>query len=488
MSRPEGRHVLRRARTAMSLPGRIVEVEDRCVALETHVVAKLDEMRSELAEIRMLSNAAPGRRGGRDRAGRAAVALERGSARRPRGGGRSRSGRRWRPRRPYDGRRRARRRRGPRLSMERAAGARRRARRRRPPGLQSPSSRTAASAATPLSWALALERLPDPTSSGRYLLNPDLPPPGPIEELLSDAARSPTPARRARSVRGARVFHALSPFDLALDPSAQSGRAAAIAAGSLRSRPPSTTSFRRATQSASSSTPVERRRYRTRLELVRRPPPLHVLSAAVARGPRRATRCRAGARRARRRRGARRAFPSRPLAHGGATEHATRACDQRASAGRYVLCPSGSHPRKNNERLIEAWSQLPGELRDARQLVITCELPEPTAHHLRHLASSLGIADRGRRHGLRRRRRPRSPSTREPSSSASRPSPRDSACRSPRRWPAADAGRSARTAPPSTSSSRRDPLRPRRRSTTIAGAIAAALDRRRAPPGAPRAP
>jgi len=56
VSRPEGRHVLRRARTAMSLPGRIVEVEDRCVALETHVVAKLDEMRSELAEIRMLLN------------------------------------------------------------------------------------------------------------------------------------------------------------------------------------------------------------------------------------------------------------------------------------------------------------------------------------------------------------------------------------------------------------------------------------------------
>lgn len=53
---PEGgpRRVVRRARTAAALPGRVVAVEDRCVALETHVVAKLDEMREELAELRLL--------------------------------------------------------------------------------------------------------------------------------------------------------------------------------------------------------------------------------------------------------------------------------------------------------------------------------------------------------------------------------------------------------------------------------------------------
>lgn len=48
---------MRRARTAASLPGRVVAVEDRCVTLETHVVRKLDEMRAELAEVRSLLGA-----------------------------------------------------------------------------------------------------------------------------------------------------------------------------------------------------------------------------------------------------------------------------------------------------------------------------------------------------------------------------------------------------------------------------------------------
>ena len=51
------RHVLRRARTAASLPGRVVACEDRTGALELHVVTKIDEMRSELAELRILVQA-----------------------------------------------------------------------------------------------------------------------------------------------------------------------------------------------------------------------------------------------------------------------------------------------------------------------------------------------------------------------------------------------------------------------------------------------
>jgi hypothetical protein len=46
--------LLRRARTAATLPGRVVACEDRCSALETEVGARLLEMRSELAEIRSL--------------------------------------------------------------------------------------------------------------------------------------------------------------------------------------------------------------------------------------------------------------------------------------------------------------------------------------------------------------------------------------------------------------------------------------------------
>lgn len=51
------RHLLRRARTAASLPGRVVACEDRTTAVEHHVVKKLDEMRAELAELRLLVQA-----------------------------------------------------------------------------------------------------------------------------------------------------------------------------------------------------------------------------------------------------------------------------------------------------------------------------------------------------------------------------------------------------------------------------------------------
>lgn len=51
------RHLLRRARTAASLPGRVVACEDRTNAIEQHVVTKLDEMRAELAELRIMVQA-----------------------------------------------------------------------------------------------------------------------------------------------------------------------------------------------------------------------------------------------------------------------------------------------------------------------------------------------------------------------------------------------------------------------------------------------
>lgn len=49
--------VLRRARTAAALPGRVVAVEDRCAAIDAHVSARLDEMRAELARLRALLEA-----------------------------------------------------------------------------------------------------------------------------------------------------------------------------------------------------------------------------------------------------------------------------------------------------------------------------------------------------------------------------------------------------------------------------------------------
>jgi hypothetical protein len=48
------RHLLRRARTAAGLPGRVVTVEDRQSALEREVGDNIAAMRHELAEIRLL--------------------------------------------------------------------------------------------------------------------------------------------------------------------------------------------------------------------------------------------------------------------------------------------------------------------------------------------------------------------------------------------------------------------------------------------------
>jgi hypothetical protein len=49
--------VLRRARTAATLPSRIVAVEDRTSAIEGHVAATLDAMRADIAELRRLVTA-----------------------------------------------------------------------------------------------------------------------------------------------------------------------------------------------------------------------------------------------------------------------------------------------------------------------------------------------------------------------------------------------------------------------------------------------
>lgn len=46
--------VLKRARTAVALPGRVVAVEDRCSALESRVAETLEELRADVAELRAL--------------------------------------------------------------------------------------------------------------------------------------------------------------------------------------------------------------------------------------------------------------------------------------------------------------------------------------------------------------------------------------------------------------------------------------------------
>jgi glycosyltransferase involved in cell wall biosynthesis len=252
--------------------------------------------------------------------------------------------------------------------------------------LQSPTSRTHGIGRYAENWALALERL-RPDLVGTYLLNPDLPPPGAIEELASTGKVAYRGAPHAIGP-DTRIFHSLSPFDLAVNtraiwPEDVETRALEFSATVYDLIP--------ARDPASELIDVaERRRYRTRLELVRAAAGLQVLSRAV--GDELVTRL--GVER------------PRVTIVGAAPDDRFRPAESRTAAteaaiarlgaaglhGRYVLYPSGSHPRKNNERLVAAWTRL-GEAGRDLQLVFTGDLAGPTANHLRHLATPLGRGD-----------------------------------------------------------------------------------------------
>lgn len=61
---------------------------------------------------------------------------------------------------------------------------------------------------------------------------------------------------------------------------------------------------------------------------------------------------------------------------------------------RYVLYPGAVEPRKNMERLVEAYAGLPGEVRSRWQLVLACRLAPPERHHFEVMARRLGIEGR----------------------------------------------------------------------------------------------
>jgi len=61
---------------------------------------------------------------------------------------------------------------------------------------------------------------------------------------------------------------------------------------------------------------------------------------------------------------------------------------------RFVLYPAGSDGRKNVEALIVAFGRLPERLRSTRQLVVVGQLPPLMANHFRHVAAKEGIDGR----------------------------------------------------------------------------------------------
>ncbi len=61
--------------------------------------------------------------------------------------------------------------------------------------------------------------------------------------------------------------------------------------------------------------------------------------------------------------------------------------------GGYVLCPSGIEWRKNLDRLLVAWSQLPPSLRATHPLVVQCALTPDARAHLEARLAELGITE-----------------------------------------------------------------------------------------------
>lgn len=58
---------------------------------------------------------------------------------------------------------------------------------------------------------------------------------------------------------------------------------------------------------------------------------------------------------------------------------------------RFVLSVGGDHPRKNLDRLVEAWGRVPRPLRRASPLVLACRLNPGTMRRLRRIARAAGV-------------------------------------------------------------------------------------------------
>ena len=232
--------------------------------------------------------------------------------------------------------------------------------------------------------ALAIEEI-DPSLVGAYLLNPRLPPPAAAEALVASGKLSYS----RQLPEGCRVLHLLSPLDLELRlgelwPAECDSRGIALSATVYDLIP-------LVEPSAPIVDAVERRRYRARLELLHVAAGLQVLSAAVRRQLVEVL-----------------GIPAARVAEVGAAPHprfappAVRERSRQLVEGRlgplglsgpYLFCPSGSHPRKNNEAMIAAFAAATAG-GPWLQLVLSAELDAPTVHHYRHLAEGLGIAER----------------------------------------------------------------------------------------------
>jgi len=252
--------------------------------------------------------------------------------------------------------------------------------------LQSPGLRDRGVARYAYELAVALER-GHPRLVGRYLLNPDLPPPGDLGPLLGsgkvDYAGAPDAV-----VPEARVLHVLSPFDLAVP----IGRVWPLWAHERGLRFCATVHDLFPLEHNRSSLDDLRQRtgYSGRLEVLRAADALLTISPETSRSLVRNLGVdlerlhMVGAVTARR-------FAPAPSSEN--ARSLAQACVPDLEPS-FVLYPTRSDGGDNVEALIVAFARLPEALRNTRQLVVSGQFPELTARHFRHLAAAEGIGGR----------------------------------------------------------------------------------------------
>jgi glycosyltransferase involved in cell wall biosynthesis len=247
---------------------------------------------------------------------------------------------------------------------------------------QSPTSRGRGIGRYATAWANAIERV-DGRIVSRYLLSPDLPPPGD----LGDLARSgkvgyrddgPFPA-------GTAIYHSLSPLDIALRPTSvwpeASDRSGIVRSAMVYDLIPAKD------PEVELVDPVARRKYRLALEVLRHLDAAQTLSSSVAADLDRAdVRLCGGVTVI----GAAPDARFVPPADRSATAAAVTAV--LGCASRYVYVPTGSHPRKNNERVVAAFASLPESVRGGRQLLLSGAIDDSTRVHYDAIADRFGAS------------------------------------------------------------------------------------------------
>jgi glycosyltransferase involved in cell wall biosynthesis len=248
--------------------------------------------------------------------------------------------------------------------------------------LQSPDHRGRGISRYAYELAVALERR-HPELVGRYLLNPDLPPPADLGPLLGSGK-----VDYSGVPDSARVLHALSPFELGVPidrvwPRWAHARGLRFCATVYDliplERPDVYLEHVR-----------QRLLYTARLEVLRAADALVTISPSTSRSlvsnlgidPRKVHMV-----------GAATSSWFVP-AESAEQAHSLAAKAVQGLESRFVLYPGGSDPRKNVEALVVAFARLPEALRSSRQLVIVGNLPPLMVNHLLHVARREGIAGR----------------------------------------------------------------------------------------------